>query len=236
MPWHREPSLGSPVHSLIRGRKFDGWPTRDRRDAIIARIVPHITSLPFSFRRSTLQSTFADPFSEIVRSARMHLLDRNGLFSGRFGPTNVSPRKDSFNLMRLPSIFFSVPSRDSYCTSTFRSCKRWHFLLFRSRASTSANRLILIDEIEISVSICTTCEFITMIGAHLPRSPCRSDLAIVISVPRNHQRRARFVLPAKLIHKGNEVIGRDLEFGIGTIARTYDEDTGDDDDGRRTLR
>lgn len=44
------------------------------------------------------------------------------------------------------------------------------------------------------------------------------DLAIIMSVPGNH---ARFV---KLIHKGNEVIGRDLEFGIGTMAR--DEDMG----------
>lgn len=61
------------------------------------------------------------------------------------------------------------------------------------------------------------------IDTHLPRSPCRLDLAIV---PGNHQRRAWIALPAKLIHKGNEVIGRDLEFGIGTMAREYEEDTG----------
>lgn len=29
----------------------------------------------------------------------------------------------------------------------------------------------------------------------------------------------------ELIHKSNEVIGRDLEFGIGTIAREHDGDT-----------
>lgn len=34
----------------------------------------------------------------------------------------------------------------------------------------------------------------------------------------------RTALPAKLIHKGNEVIGRDLEFGIRTMARERDGD------------
>lgn len=35
----------------------------------------------------------------------------------------------------------------------------------------------------------------------------------------------RIVLLAKLIHKGNEVIGRDLEFGIGTMTREHDGGT-----------
>lgn len=41
-------------------------------------------------------------------------------------------------------------------------------------------------------------------------------------------RNSRIVLPVKLIHKGNEVIGRDLEFGIGTMAREHDEDRGEE--------
>lgn len=60
---------------------------------------------------------------------------------------------------------------------------------------------------------------------------------VIISVARD----SRITLPAKLIHKGNEVIGRDLEFGIGTMAREHDEDTGrkagdDDDEGGRRDR
>lgn len=41
-------------------------------------------------------------------------------------------------------------------------------------------------------------------------------------------RNSRIVLPVKLIHKGNEVIGRDLEFGIGTMAREHDGDRGEE--------
>lgn len=41
-------------------------------------------------------------------------------------------------------------------------------------------------------------------------------------------RDSRIVLPVKLIHKGNEVIGRDLEFGIGTMAREHDGDRGEE--------
>lgn len=41
-------------------------------------------------------------------------------------------------------------------------------------------------------------------------------------------RNSRIVLPVKLIHKGNEVIGRDLEFGIGTMAREHDGDKGEE--------
>lgn len=78
-----------------------------------------------------------------------------------------------------------------------------------------------------------------MIDTHLPRPPCRLDPAIV---PGNHQRRARFANHStREANKGNEVIGRDLEFGIGTMAREHDEDTGrkagdDDDEGGRRDR
>lgn len=41
-------------------------------------------------------------------------------------------------------------------------------------------------------------------------------------------RNSRIVLPVKLIHKGNEVIGRDLEFGIGTMAREHDGGQGEE--------
>lgn len=46
--------------------------------------------------------------------------------------------------------------------------------------------------------------------------------SVIISDARD----PRIILPAKLIHKSNEVIGRNLEFGIGTMAREHDGDTG----------
>jgi len=59
--------------------------------------------------------------------------------------------------------------------------------------------------------------------------------SVIISDARD----PRIILPAKLIHKSNEVIGHNLEFGIRTMAREswwgYGEEVGDDDDegGRR---
>lgn len=68
-----------------------------------------------------------------------------------------------------------------------------------------------------------------MIDTHLPRPPCPS---LVVPISRLYPViisdvcDSRIALPAKLIHKSNEVIGRDLEFGIETMAREYDEDAG----------
>lgn len=49
-------------------------------------------------------------------------------------------------------------------------------------------------------------------------------------------RNSRIVLPVKLIHKGNEVIGRDLEFGIGTMAREHDGGQGGEEAGTMTTK
>lgn len=72
--------------------------------AIIAHIAPHRASLlsllvlPFD---DFNDSTFADPFSEIIRSTRMHLLDCNSLLAaGRFDGYKCSAhKKGSFNII-----------------------------------------------------------------------------------------------------------------------------------------